>query len=71
VRDKQALDGVQGAVGIVAEVRGIACASFNGHAKAKFDELFHHLGDGGNTFFARENLPWHANALRLRVSGLR
>ena len=53
-------------VGLVREVGQISCALLDHHRKAKLSQLGDHIGHGGNSLFARENLFGNTNALGAR-----
>ncbi len=54
--------GARRAVGVIGEVGGIATAAFHRHAEAQLDELFHHVGHGGDTLFAVRRFFRHSDA---------
>ena len=51
-------------VGLVREVGQITCALLDHHREAKLSQLGDHIGHGGNSLFARENLFGNTNSLR-------
>ncbi len=45
-----------GAVGVVADLGGVACPRFDGDPETLLDQLLDDLGHGGDPPFAREGL---------------
>ena len=55
--------GARGAVGVVREVGGVACARLDGNAEAQLDQLLDDLRHGGDALLAREDFLGYANEL--------
>ena len=53
--------GARGAVGVVADLRGVARARLDGDAEAQLDQLLDDLGNGGDALLAREDFPRHSD----------
>ena len=50
-----------GAVGVVADLRGVAGTRFDGDPETQLDQLLDDLGDGGDPLLARKDLLGHSD----------
>jgi hypothetical protein len=53
--------GARGAVGLVAAIRRISGAGFDGHRETQLDQFFDDLGYGRNPLFPSSNLLWNSD----------